>query len=189
MRYMLLSLVLSSTLILYENGDHSGQQLVRTTSDPTLVNDGWNDRVSAIRVTGGCQWILYQDSNYDGTSSVIGPGDQNYHHTIFGIPNDELSSVRCLPPSNFRALALFQHDLYRGNMRVLCSSSQNLVGFDNTVSSFIINMGVWQLYSGTNYTGSSVSRGPGHYPDSSALSPIANDDLSSVRLGKLILSN
>ena len=147
MRYMLLSLVLSSTLILYENGDHSGQQLVRTTSDPTLVNDGWNDRVSAIRVTGRCQWILYQDSNYDGTSSVIGPGDQNYHHTIFGIPNDELSSVRCLPPSNFRAIALFQHALYGGiDMRVLCSSSQNLVGFDNTVSSFIINMGVWDNY-------------------------------------------
>ena len=109
MRYMLLSLVLSSTLILYEHGDRSGQQLVRTISDPTLVDDGWNDRVSAIRVTGGCQWILYQDSNYDGTSSVIGPGDQNYHHTIFGIPNDELSSVRCLPSSNFHAIALFQH--------------------------------------------------------------------------------
>ena len=72
-------------------------------------------------------------------------------------------------------------------MRVLCSSSQNLAGFDNTVSSFIINMGVWQLYSGTHYTGSSVSRGPGHYPYPSALGPIANDDLSSVRLGKLIL--
>jgi len=83
---MLLYLVLSSTLILYENGDRSGQQLVRNTSDPTLVNDGWNDRVSAIRVTGGCQWILYQDSNYDGTSSVIGPGDQNYHHTTLDYP-------------------------------------------------------------------------------------------------------
>jgi len=52
---MSLSLVISSTLTLYENGDRTGRQLVRTDSDSTLADDGFNDRVSAVQVTGECQ--------------------------------------------------------------------------------------------------------------------------------------
>jgi len=187
--YVLIYLVLSSILTLCEHCDCSGQQLVRTDSDPTLVDDGFDNMVSAVRVTGECQWIFYEDSNYgrnwggSGESSVIGPGD--HLNATFGIPDDELSSLRCLPASSVLAIALFQHSLYRGNMRVLYSPSEDLGTLENTVSSFIIISGLWQLFSGRSYTGLSVTRGVGQYPTSCHLSPVGNDDLSSVRLGKL----
>ena len=197
--HVLLYLVLSSILTLCEHSDCSGQQLVRNDSDPTLVDDGFNDRVSAVRVSGECQWILYEHINYgadgmNGASSVIGPGD--YLNATFGIPDDELSSLRCLPASSVQAIALFQHDQYLGNMRVVYSPGEDLSNFnleasqfenifDDITSSFIIINGVWQLFSDPNYTGSSVTRGVGHYPTPCHLSPVGNDDLSSVRLGKL----
>jgi len=196
----LLYLVLSSILTLCEHSDCSGQQLVRNDSDSTLVDDGFDDRVSAVWVSGECQWILYERTDYGGTSdiyggasSVIGPGD--YLNATFGIPGDELSSLRCLPASGVQAIALFQHDQYRGNMRVLYSPSEDLGiniedlwfedNFDGITSSFIVTRGVWQLFSDPSYTGSSVTKGVGHYPTPCHLSPVPNDALSSVRLGKL----
>jgi len=188
--HVLLCLVLSSILTLCEHSDCSGQQLVRNDSDPTLVDDGFNDRVSAVRVSGECQWILYERTDYGGTSdifggasSVIGPGD--YLNATFGIPDDELSSLRCLPASSVQAIALFRHDQYLGNMHVLYSPSEDLSNFDNITSSFIVTRGEWQLFSGRSYTGSSITKGVGHYPTPCHLSPVGNDDLSSVRLGKV----
>ena len=46
----------------------------------------------------------------------------------------------------------------------------------------VITGGVWELYSGVNYTGSNVTLGQGHYPTPLFLRPIVNDDLTSVRL-------
>ena len=188
----LLSLVRSSTLTLCEDGDCSGRQLVWTNSDSTLVDDGFDDASSAVRVTGICEWILYEHPKYGGASSVVGGGDQDYlydyeaNRTTFGLPNDALSSIHCLPSPSHAAIALFQHDHYRGNMQILSSHSEYLGNFDNTVSSFIIISGLWQLYPGTNYTGSSVTKGVGHYPTPCHLSPVSDDDLSSVNAGKLM---
>ena len=50
-----------------------------TADDSTLTDNGiWNDQASSLRVTGPCQWILYVDSNYAGSSSVVGPGTRDY---------------------------------------------------------------------------------------------------------------
>ena len=69
-------------------------------------------------------------------------------------------------------------------MQVINSSNPNLAltNFDNRVSSFVITGGVWELYSEVNYTGSNVTLGQGHYPTPFFLTPIVNDDLTSVRL-------
>ena len=69
-------------------------------------------------------------------------------------------------------------------MQVLYSSSPNLAltNFNDTASSFVITGGVWELYSGVNYTGSMVTHGQGLYPTPFFLRPIANDALTSVRL-------
>ena len=179
------SFVLSSMLILYDFGDLTGPQLVQTT-DATLVGDGWNDRVSSIQVNGGCQWILYEHAWTfgDGISSVIGPGPRTYLNGTFGIPDNSLSSIRCLPASGTQAIMLFVHHKYFGDILVVNSSYANLAraNFDNTVSSFIITGGTWQLYSDFNYQGRSITHGVGVYPAVSFLGPISNDDLSSVKL-------
>ena len=164
-----------------------------TADDPSLTNNGfWNDQASSIRVTGPCQWILFLDSNYAGSSSVIGPGTRDYEFGYgangFGLPNHAITSVRCLPADNTENMILFQHGYYGGQKLVLSSSNPDLTngGFNEYTSSLIITGGTWELHSDTNYQGSSVRLGKGRYPTARSLSPIANDDLSSVRLiGKI----
>jgi len=180
----------SSSLTLYQRRNRGGQSLVLTADDSSLADNGiWNDEASSIQVTGPCQWILYTDANYadSSSSSVVGPGTRDYEAGYgtnrFGIPNDALTSVRCLPAYNTTSLVLFQHHYYRGRMLVLSRSNPDLadVSFDNDVTSVIITGGTWQLHSRFNYQGSTITLGQGHYPTAYSLYPIANDDLSSVR--------
>ena len=161
-----------------------------TADDSSLADNGiWNDEASSIRVTGPCQWILYTDANYadSSSSSVIGPGTRDYEAGYgtngFGLPNDALTSVRCLPAYNTTSLVLFQHHYYRGRMLVLSRSNPDLadVSFDNDVTSVIITGGTWQLHSRFNYQGNTITLGQGRYPTAYSLYPLANDDLSSVR--------
>ena len=180
---------LYSTLTLYD-GDIGSSPLELTTTDSSLVNDDWNDRASSAVVSGSCQWILY-DTDFEENStisSVVGPGNYPFNfssnETTFGLPDNVLSAVRCLPPEGMPAIVLFEHDQYFGQMQVINSSNSNLarINFDNMVSSLVITGGVWELYSEANYTGSNVTRGQGLYPDVDNLTPIENDDLTSVRL-------
>ena len=188
---MLVVFVPCSSLTLYEHSNRGGRQLELTSDDPNLSDNPpgiWNDQTSSLRVTGPCQWILFNDGNYAGSQSVIGPGTRDYEFGSgangFGLGNDALSSVRCLPADGTEKMVLFQHDFYRGRIAVLSTSTSDLAneGFDDDVTSLIITGGTWQLHSGTNYQGSSVTLGQGRYPTASSISPIANDDLSSVRL-------
>ena len=187
---LLFSLV-HSTLTLYDHFIGSSQPLVLTTNDSSLVDDGWDNRASSAVVSGGCQWILYDEADFaENISSpvsppLIGPGSYPWSYwTTFGLPNNALSAVRCLPAVGTPAIALFRHHHYFGKMQVLNSSNPNLalINFDDLVSSLVITGGVWELYSEVNYTGSNVTLGQGRYPTPFFLTPIVNDDLTSVRL-------
>jgi len=157
---------------------------VRTTSDSNVGND-WNDRASSAIVSGGCQWILYEHIDYDGTSAVISPGRYTFTSSPSSVfPNNILTAVYCLPSEGTPAIVLFEHNDYRGQRQVLTSSSSNIGSFNDRVSSFIITGGRWQLYTHENYQGSSVTHGQGHYPTPSSLTPVLNDALTSVKLGK-----
>ena len=126
-----------------------------------------------------CCWF------YSGYTSVIGPGNYpQFSTSTFGIPENSLPAVRCLPEEGTQALVLFEDGHYVGQMQVIYSSNPNFAftNFDNAVSSFIITGGTWEFYSGANYTGSMVTHGQGRYPTPFFLGPIANDDLMSVRL-------
>ena len=174
-----------STLTLYDGNIGSSPSLELTTSDSSLADNGWNNRASSAVVSGGCQWILYGAAGFSGYTSAIGPGSYpEFSTSTFGIPDNSLSAVRCLPEEGTPAIVLFEDGHYVGQMQVIYSSSPHLAltNFDNTVSSFIITGGVWKLYSGTNYTGSMVTLGQGRYPTPFFLAPIVNDDLTSMRL-------
>ena len=179
--------VLSSNLTLYDSGDLSGQPLVQITND-SVSNSSWNDMVSSIQLNGGCQWILYQhsfeSSGYPGDSSVVGPGPETYLNATCGIPDNSLTSVRCLPASGTVAILLFEHYKYYGRELELRSSNANPTSdnFDDLTSSIIITGGTWQLYSESDYQGESVTVGEGFYNISYLSDTISNDALSSVRL-------
>ena len=158
---------------------------MRTTSDPNLVDDGWNDRASSAVVSGGCQWILYEHGLYHGNSAVISPGRYTFSSSPSSVfPSDTLTAVYCLPSEGTPAIVLFEHSNYRGQRRVLTSSNSNLGNFNDKTSTFIITGGRWQLYTDENYMGSSVIHGQGHYPTLNAQTSVGNDALTSVKLGK-----
>ena len=182
---------LYSTLTLYDGNIGSSPSLELTTSDSSLVDNGWNNRASSAVVSGGCQWILYDLADFeenDNIPSVIGPGNYPFNssnnETSFGLPDNVLSAVRCLPAEGTPAVALFEHHRYFGQMQVIFSSISNLslINFDEAVSSLVITDGTWEFYSEANYTGSNVTLGQGLYPNADDLTPIENDDLTSVRL-------
>ena len=162
-----------------------------TTTDPfRLTTNGWDNIASSAVVSGECQWILY-DTDFQGTStisSVIGQGNYPFNSSsnepTFGLPDNTLSAVRCLPPEGTPAIVLFEHDRYFGQVQIIRSSSPNLasINFDNMVSSLVIIDGVWELYSEVNYAGSNVTLRQGRYPNADDLAPIEDDDLTSVRL-------
>ena len=174
-----------STLTLYDGVIGSSPSLELTTTDSSLADDDWDNRASSAVVSGGCQWVLY-DTDFEALgrssgSSVVSPGMYPFS---LGLPDNVLSAVRCLPAEGTPAIVLFEHYYYFGRMQVLYSSSPDLAltNFNNKVSSFIITGGVWELYSGANYTGSMVTLGQGLYPTPLFLRPIVNDELTSVRL-------
>ena len=176
----------SSNLTLYDSGDLSGQPLVQITND-SIGDSSWNDAVSSIRLNGGCQWILYDNSFNNevyGSTAIIGPGPETYLNATFGIPDNSLTSIRRLPASGTPAIVLFQHLQYYGRALELSSSSANLRSdnFDDLTSSFIVTGGTWQLYSNSDYQGESVTFGEGVYRLSHLQATISNDALSSVRL-------
>ena len=173
-----------SVLTLYDGSIGSSPSLVQTTSDSN-VGDDWNDRASSAVVSGGCQWILYESANYDGNSAVISPGRYTFSSSPSSVfPSDTLTAVYCLPSEGTPAIVLFEHSNYRGQRRVLTSSSSNLGNFNDKTSTFIITGGRWQLYTDENYMGSSVIHGQGHYPTLNAQTSVGNDALTSVKLGK-----
>ena len=182
---------LYSTLTLYDGDIGSSPSLELTTSDSSLTDDDWNNRTSSAVVSGGCQWILYDLAEFeenDNIPSVICPGNYPFNfsnnETTFGVPDNVLSAVRCLPAEGTPAVALFEHHQYFGQMQVIFSSNSDLslINLNDAVSSLVITGGTWQFYSEANYTGSNVTLGQGHYPNADNLTPIENDDSTSVRL-------
>ena len=79
---------------------------MRTTSDYSLVDDGWNDRPSSAVVSGGCQWILYEHIYYEGTSAVISPGKYIFYSSPSVFPSNRLTAVYCLPAKGTPAIVL-----------------------------------------------------------------------------------
>ena len=188
---MCCSFLAYSTLTLYDDDLGSPRSLTLTTSDSSLADNGWDNIATTAIVSGGCQWILYDTADFEENVSsiirppVISPGSYPFSSIpTFGLPNDVLSAVRCLPAEGTPAIVLFSDHFYFDQMQVIYSSNPNLAltNFDNMVSSFIITGGTWELYSEANYYGSRVTLGQGHYPTAYFLRPIANDDLTSIRL-------
>ena len=77
---MLSSLCPYSTLTLYDGNIGSSSSLELTTSNSSLADNGWDNRASSAVVSGGCQWILYDEADFAEnisspvSPSLIGPG-------------------------------------------------------------------------------------------------------------------
>ena len=108
--------------------------------------------------------MFYTDSDFQGGLSFLLPGTYPIWHTWDESSNDAVTSVRCLPPEDATAIALFEEENFRGDMRVLFASRSDLsiVNFNDKVSSAIVTGGTWKLYEHTNYEGQSLTLEKGY---------------------------
>ena len=143
--------------------------------------DNFQDIASSAKVKGGCCWILYEHSDFDGRSHIVDPG--NYPSSqSWGGPGNQLDSLRVLPPRGTSAIVLFEDSNFNGRMVVFYGSYPNLVNqaFNDKTSSLIITgNNSWTLYEDSDYRGISRIFQPGHY--SSGVPGIGNDELTSFR--------
>lgn len=168
--------------MVYDNNSYMGRSLLIRQQNARLINDDFNDRVESIKVSGSCPWIIYNSDNFLATSYILNPGNYPSPSSWGGFGN-RISSARALPPPYTTAIALFQYDNYWGRMLVLYDSSKNLIplDFNDKVNSFIINGGHWTLYADVDYTGRSVTYGPGQYTLSALRNAGGGNRISSVK--------
>ena len=64
----------SAEVVLYENDDYNGRSLRSSNSVSNLDDNGFNDKVSSVRVRGG-RWQLCADAYFRGSCVTLGPGE------------------------------------------------------------------------------------------------------------------
>ena len=81
-------------IVVYENSDFQAAEW-RTNLGWRFVGDFWNDKISSFVVVRGV-WQFYAGEDFGGCASrEFGPGVYQWVEA-FGIPNDSISSFRCL---------------------------------------------------------------------------------------------
>jgi Beta/Gamma crystallin len=79
----------SGGVVLYEDIDFNGRELLRLEPTRDLSAFSFNDRVSSIEVLAG-RWELCSDAEFGGRCTVFGPG----RHRLDGSLGDRVSSLR-----------------------------------------------------------------------------------------------
>jgi len=142
---------------LYDELNQGGRILVVREQNADLVNDDFDDAVRSFRVFGPCKWVLYPDSDFQGTAHIYEEGAHNVPLTSGSQPT--LSSLRALPPDGTIAIALFDDVHYKGRMEIVCgeTNTQSLQDqdFDDSAKSAISIEGKWGLYADIDFTGDS----------------------------------
>ncbi len=121
-------------LIGYQNYDFSGTSSTFNSDDDSLVDDGYNDEWSSIKVEV-IPPRVYTDVNYSGNSIELPIGTYTMSQLIArGIANDSISSLRV--PYGFRVTG-YANDNFTGDVMVFTQNDSTLVdnGFNDKLSS------------------------------------------------------
>lgn len=114
---------------LFQHAGFAGQTKVLTASASSLP--GFNDNTSSIVVEGPA--VVFEHNNFGGRSQVLPPG--RYDLAQLSIGNDVISSVKV--PFGLR-VTLFEHAGFKGQTRVLVNDAPSLPGFNDKVSSIVV---------------------------------------------------
>lgn len=145
---------------------------------------------------GGCspnsdQVALFRDANFGGACVVKGIGNHPNPGALSPLGNDEASSIRV--GGNVRAVVYRDND-FAGTSETFLSDDSNLsdnaIGSDQISSMKVEPRGACSpnadqvaLFRDANFSGPCVVKGIGDYPNPGTLSPLSNDDATSVRVG------
>ncbi|MEO0465511.1 MAG: beta/gamma crystallin-related protein [Pseudomonadota bacterium] len=166
-------------IVLYEDRDFRGRQLVIDGNVDSLNGRGFNNRASSVRVYSG-RWQLCADTRYGGRCEIV---DRNVSRLANIDLNDRITSVRLINPYQSHAssrLILFADSNYRGRQVTIDRYTDDLrnIRFNDIASSARVFGGAWQICADTRYGGRCeiVSR------DFNMLSSIGlNNRITSVR--------
>lgn len=141
-----------SSITLYIDSKYHGES--KTFTGPiSKLPAPFHDEASSC-VVGESSWLLYNDANFSGQSSVLEPGKYPDSKAM-GLPNDSLSSTRPLPVSDGGpSIVLFETTSYGKRLEHLDAAS-NLRELDGKTSSVIVTSGTWQLFRDANFAGDS----------------------------------
>ncbi|MEJ3655168.1 aerolysin family beta-barrel pore-forming toxin [Actinomycetes bacterium KLBMP 9759] len=124
-------------VVLYEDAEYKGRDLVCTADIRDLADLGFDNIVSSIKVskTAGPPTV-YADKNFTGTKVTLPPGRYPNSGSFAPLGNDA-SSVK-VPPGY--EIALYQDAGFGGGRRTFDADVADLSkhGFDNTASSIVV---------------------------------------------------
>lgn len=171
----------SRGITVYEHGNFGGRGVSLNGPVASFESIGMNDMVSSLIVRGGV-WELCAHANYQPPCRQFGPGD---HSSVGEEFNDQFSSAR--PVNNVSSypsapaptypsappvysdpnadVVVFSGENFRGGSRTLTGRMESFetIGFNDVVSSIIVNRGNWQFCTDANFRGNCQTLGPGRY--------------------------
>ncbi len=172
-------------VILFDQDQLAGRNMVATENLVDLANTGFNDEVASIVVEGG-SWEFCTDAFFRGQCRVLKPGQyRRLDPTLFR----SISSLRAASSANGdfinqtrpgrTAVELFEHDDFQGRKLVGRGAVSDLEreNFNDLASSIIVYEGRWEMCTDADFGGRCVVYGPGRYPKLWGM----NDQLSSFR--------
>ena len=126
-------------IIAYQHHRFGGRSIKLRSSDRCLVNNGFNDTISSIRIKRikPARASVYQHCNYKGYRVSLPPGRYTLNDlTRMGIRNDDLSSIKV--PKGY-VLFAYAHNNYAGRRLTLRGNDSCLVNnnFNDIISSII----------------------------------------------------
>ncbi|MDX2218809.1 MAG: beta/gamma crystallin-related protein [Burkholderiales bacterium] len=171
----------SRGITIYEHGNFGGRGISLNAPVTSFESIGMNDAVSSLIVRGGV-WELCVHANFQPPCRQFGPGD---HFSVGEQFNDQFSSARPVnnvtsypgspapsypsnPPVHSTANAdvvVFSGTNFTGGSRTLDGRMESFetIGFNDVVSSIIVNRGNWQFCTDANFRGNCQTLGPGRY--------------------------
>lgn len=182
----------SSQVVFYEHDNFGGRNFSTDREVRNFDRFGFNDRASSVVVESG-RWEVCEQARFGGRCTVLRPG--RYASLSAAGLNDRISSVhpigrderiadnRYAPvPTPGAQIVFYEHDNFQGASYTTTSNleSLNRVGFNDRVSSVVIDGADWQVCNDTAYRGRCVTLRPGQYPSLASMG--LNDRLSSVRM-------
>jgi len=172
----------AAEIIVYQDAYYSGASRHFTDNVRNLGNEGFNDRISSIRVVSGF-WTVCTDADYGGRCESVSGDVSNLDAT--GL-NDRISSLRVESSgwdnnNDGDGLILYDDYSFRGRAVSITEDTPGLgsYSFNDRASSIHVQGGTWEICRDTNYGGSCETISD----DVSNLNVFSlNNQISSVRL-------
>ena len=174
----------------FSEANFTGNTLVKTASDRSLVDDGWNDTVKSLIVSPVKEppATIYQHTDHWGWSADLEVGSYTLAQLVAaGAANDDLSSIKVAPGY---IVTLYEDDNFQGATLVKTADDATLVddSWNDRASSLIVaidpNRKPVSIFKDAAYWGSWSARfATGAY----TLAQIQaagglNDDITSVKV-------